>query len=56
MKIIIKYHIEYGVDIIECNSLEEVQRKIKHMTDFERYIIQTEIKDGKIINQTLIGM
>lgn len=56
MKITIKYHIEYGQEVIVCNSLEEVQRKIKHMTDFDRYVIQTEVKDGKVINQILLGV
>ena len=56
MKITIKYHIEYGQDVIICQSLEEVQRKIKHLTDFDRYVIKTEMEGDKIINQVLLGI
>ena len=56
MKITIKYRIEYGQDIIECKTLDEVQRKVKHLTDVDRYIIQIEMKGKKVINETLIGL
>lgn len=56
MKITIKYHIECGHEIIECESLEQAERKMKHMSEVERYLIKTEINDKKVINQTLIGL
>ena len=56
MKVIIKYHIECGHEIIECESLEHAERKMRHMSEVERYLIKTEMDDEKVINQTLIGL
>jgi hypothetical protein len=55
VKITIKYHIEVGNDVIECESLEQAERKMKHMSDIERYLIKTELKGDEIVNQYLIG-
>ena len=55
IKITIKYHIEVGNEVIECDSLEQAERKMKHMSDVDRFLIKTELKDDKIINQYLIG-
>jgi len=55
VKITIKYHIEVGNEVIECESLEQAERKIKHMSELERFIIKTELKGDEIINQFLIG-
>jgi hypothetical protein len=56
MKVIIKYHIECGHEIIECENLEQAERKIRHMSEVERYLIKTEMEDEEVINQTLIGL
>lgn len=56
MKVIVKYHIECGHEIIECESLEQAERKIKHMSEVERYLIKTEMEDEEVVNQTLIGL
>jgi hypothetical protein len=55
VKITIKYHIEVGNEVIECESLEQAERKMKHMSDIERYLIKTELKGDEIVNQYLIG-
>lgn len=55
MKIKIKYHIEVNNEVIECETLEEAERKIKGLSEVERYLIKTEIEDDKVINQILIG-
>jgi len=55
VKITIKYHIEVGNEVIECESLEQAERKMKHMSDIERYLIKTELKGEEIVNQYLIG-
>ena len=55
VKITIKYHIEVGNEVIECESLEQDERKMKHMSDIERYLIKTELKGDEIVNQYLIG-
>ena len=52
MKIKVKYHIEANVDaeqvIIECQTIEEAERKLKnlHKAEFEAYIVKT-IENGK---------
>ena len=55
VKITIKYHIEVGNEVIECESLEQAERKMKQMSDIERYLIKTELKGEEIVNQYLIG-
>jgi len=55
VKITVKYHIEIGNEVIECESLEQAERKLKHISEMERYLIKTELKGDEIINQFLIG-
>lgn len=54
MKIKIKYHIEVGSEVIECDSMEQALRKLKHYTDYEVYVIKTELKGKEIVNQYLV--
>jgi hypothetical protein len=55
IKITIKYHIEVGNEVIECDSLEQAERKMKHMSDVDRFLIKTELNGDEILNQYLIG-
>ncbi len=55
VKITVKYHIEVGNEVIECESLEQAERRLKHISDVERYLIKTELKGDEIVNQYLIG-
>ena len=55
VKITIKYHIEVGNEVIECESLEQAERRIKQMSDLDRFLIKTELKGDEIVNQYLIG-
>ena len=55
VKITIKYHIEVGNEVIECESFEQAERKMKHMSDIERYLIKTELKGDQIVDQDVIG-
>ena len=55
IKITVKYHIEVGNEVIECESLEQAERKLKHISDMERYLIKTELKGDEIVSQYLIG-
>ena len=55
VKITIKYHIEVGNEVIECESIEQAERKMKHMTDVDKFLIKTELNGDEIINQYLIG-
>jgi hypothetical protein len=54
MKVKIKYHIEVGSEVIQCESLEQAMRKLKHYTDYEVYVIKTEMDGEKIVNQYLV--
>jgi len=55
MKIKIKYHIEIGNEVIECETLEQAERKMKGLSEVEKYLIKTESKGDTVINQFLIG-
>jgi hypothetical protein len=55
MKITIKYHIEVGNEVIECESFEQAERKLKHINETERYLIKTELKGEQVVAQYLIG-
>ena len=55
IKITVKHHIEVGNEIIECESLEQAERKLKHISEVERYLIKTELKGDQIVGQYLIG-
>lgn len=47
MKIIIKYHIEIGEEVIEIESLEKAERRIKSMAkqEIDFYVYKTIIKE-----------
>jgi len=55
VKITVKYHVEIGNEVIECDSLEQAERKLKHVTDMEKYLIKTEMQGDKIIAQYLVS-
>ena len=55
VKITIKYHIEVGNEVIECESLEQAERKLKHLSEVEKFLIKTELNGDKVLNQYLIG-
>ena len=55
IKITVKYHIEVGNEVIECESFEQAERRLKHISDVERYLIKTELKGDQIVAQYLIG-
>ena len=55
IKITVKYHIEVGNEVIECESFEQAESRLKHISDVERYLIKTELKGDEIVNQYLIG-
>lgn len=55
VKITVKYHVEIGNEVIECNSLEQAERKLRHVTDMEKYLIKTEMNGDKVVAQYLIS-
>ena len=55
IKITVKYHIEIGNEIIECESLEKAENKLKNLSETDKYLIRTEMQGDKVIAQYLIG-
>jgi hypothetical protein len=57
IKIKIKYHIEVGEEIIECETLEQAEKKMKNLrsSEFEFYLYRTELKGKSIKDVYLIG-
>ena len=57
IKIKIKYHIEVGEEVIECESLEEAEKKMKNLrsSESECYLYRTELKGKSIEEIYLIG-
>lgn len=55
IKITVKYHIEINNEVIECDSLEQAERKLKHLSESEKYLIKTEMEGTKVVRQYLIG-
>lgn len=57
IKIKIKYHIEVGEEIIECDSLEQAEKKMKSLrsSESECYLYKTEFRGKSIKEIFLIG-
>jgi hypothetical protein len=55
IKITVKYHIEIGNEIIECETLEKAENKLKNLSETDKYLIKTEMQGDKVIAQYLIG-
>lgn len=55
IKITVKYHIEVGEEIIECDSLEKAERKIKSMRKSEIYChLYKTVFTGKSIKEVFL--
>jgi hypothetical protein len=57
MKIKVRYIIQAGEETVECDSLEQAERRIKSMysCEIEAYLIKKEFKGDELIGETLIG-
>jgi hypothetical protein len=57
IKIKIKYHIEVGEEIIECETLEQAEKKMKNLrsSESECYLYRTELKGKSTKEIYLIG-
>jgi len=57
IKIKIKYHIEIGEEVIECDSLEQAEKKMKRLrsSESECYLYKTEFRGKSIKEIFLIG-
>jgi hypothetical protein len=57
MKKTIKFIIEVGEEVIECDSLEQAEKKMKNLiqAETEAYLIKKEYRDMELIEETLMG-
>ena len=57
IKIKIKYHIEVGEEVIECETLEQAEKKMKNLrsSESECYLYRTELEGKSIKEIYLIG-
>lgn len=55
IKITVKYHIEIGDEIIECETLEKAENKLKNLAVIDKYLIRTEMQGDEVLGQYLIG-
>jgi hypothetical protein len=55
VKVTIKYHIEAGQETIECETLEQAEKKLKNLrsSETECYLYRTEFQ-GKSIQITYL--
>lgn len=56
MKIIIKYQIEVNGEVIECETLDQAERRMRslHVQEVEGYLIRREYKGDKLIEEYLM--
>ena len=57
MKRTVKFIIEVGEEVIECDSFEEAKKKMKNLiqAETEAYLIKKEYEDKVLIEETLMG-
>ena len=57
IKIKIKYHIEVCEEIIECENLEQAEKKMKNLksSESECYLYRTELKGKSTKEVYLVG-
>ena len=57
IKIKIKDHIEVGEEIIECETLEQAEKKMKNLksSESECYLYRTELKGKSTKEVYLVG-
>lgn len=57
MKRTVKFIIEVGEEVIECDSFEEAEKKMKNLiqAETEAYLIKKEYEDKVLIEETLMG-
>jgi hypothetical protein len=57
IKIKIKYHIEVGEEVIECETLEQAEKRMKNLrsSEAECYLYKTELRGKSIKEVFLVG-
>jgi hypothetical protein len=57
MKITMKYEIVLGEEVVECESLEQAERKLKNLRSSETdcYLVRKEFKGDNLVEEFYVG-
>jgi hypothetical protein len=57
MKITMKYEIVLGEEVVECESLEQAERKLKNLRSSETdcYLVRKEFKGNNLVEEFYVG-
>jgi hypothetical protein len=57
MKIKMKYEIVLGEEVVECESLEQAERKLKNLRSSETdcYLVRKEFKGNNLVEEFYVG-
>jgi hypothetical protein len=57
MKITLKYEIVLGMDVIECESLEQAEKKLRNLksSDTDFYLVRKEFKGDELMGEFYVG-
>jgi hypothetical protein len=57
MKIKLRYEIVLGEEVIECESLDQAERKLKNLRSSETdcYLVRKEFKGNNLIEEFYVG-
>jgi len=57
MKITLKYEIVLGEEVVECESLNDAEKKLKNLksSETECYLVRKEFKGDNLIEEFYVG-
>jgi hypothetical protein len=57
MKVTLKYEIVLGEEVVECESLEQAEKKLKNLRSSETdcYLVRKEFKGENLIEEFYVG-
>ena len=57
MKIKMKYEIVLGEEVVECESLDQAERKLKSLRSSETdcYLVRKEFKGNNLVEEFYVG-
>jgi hypothetical protein len=57
IKITLKYEVRMGEEVIECDSFEQAERKIKSMrsSELDCYMVRREFENDKLKEEYYVG-
>lgn len=57
IKITLKYEVRMGEEVIECDSLEQAERKLKSMrsSELDCYMVRCEFENNKLKEEYYVG-